>query len=322
MKKKIALITGCAGFIGSNLIPHLLKNNFSVIGVDNFRTGKKEFISKYLNNKNFLFKKKNLNKNVDLKNVFKNKIDIVFHMAANADVRKGYLNPLNDLKFNTIMTSKILEYVRIKKIKEFVFCSTGSIYGESKNIPTPENDKFPIQTSMYGASKLACEGLIQAYSEAYNLKSYIFRFVSILGEHYTHGHIYDFCKQLFNNPGYLNALGDGSQTKSYLNIDDCISAIMIAINKSKDKTNIYNLGTNEHINVKQSIEIICKELKVNPKISFSGGKRGWIGDSPFIFLSNKKIRSLGWKPKFKIKESVEQTTRYLKNNKWVFKKRK
>ena len=117
-------------------------------------------------------------------------------------------------------------------------------------------------------------------------------------------------------------MGDGSQTKSYLNIDDCISAIMIAINKSKDKTNIYNLGTNEHINVKQSIEIICKELKVNPKISFSGGKRGWIGDSPFIFLSNKKIRSLGWKPKFKIKESVEQTTRYLKNNKWVFKKRK
>ncbi|MFL2886666.1 MAG: NAD-dependent epimerase/dehydratase family protein [Candidatus Pelagibacter sp.] len=322
MKKKIALVTGCAGFIGSNLIHHLLKKKFFVIGVDNFRTGRIEFIKKYLKNKNFIFEKKNLIKDIDLKKIFKNKIDIVFHMAANADVRNGYLNPLNDLKFNTIMTSKILEFVRIKKIKEFVFCSTGSIYGESKSFPTPENDKFPVQTSMYGASKLACEGLIQAYSEAYNIKSYIFRFVSILGNHYTHGHIYDFCKQLFKNSKHLKVLGDGGQTKSYLNINDCINAILLAIKKSKNKTNIYNLGTNEYINVKQSIKIICEELKVKPKISFSGGKRGWIGDSPFIFLDTKKIRALGWKPKFTIKESVEQTTKYLKDNKWFFKKRK
>ena len=310
--KKIALVTGCAGFIGSNLVDELLKKEIFVIGVDNFRTGKKLHIKDHLKNKNFIFKKKDLTKMYDVKSVFKKKIDIIFHMAANADVRKGCLNPLNDLKYNTIMTSNILEQVRIKKIKKFIFCSTGSIYGESKTIPTPENDNFPVQTSMYGASKLACEGLIQAYSEAYEIKSYIFRFVSILGPRYTHGHIIDFFKKLKKNKNKLKILGDGNQKKSYLHVKDCVSAILHVINKNiNNKVNIYNLGTDETITIKQSAKIICNYLNLKPKIYYTGGIRGWIGDVPVIKLKTQKIKSTGWKPKYSIKNSILDTLKYL-----------
>lgn len=316
MKKKIALVTGSAGFIGSNLVDELLKKKLMVIGVDNFRTGKKKFFKKHLKNKNFIFKRLDLTNKNHLSKIFKNKIDIIFHMAANADVRKGYLNPLNDLKYNTIMTSNILEYVRKKKIKEFVFCSTGSIYGESEQIPTPENDKFPIQTSMYGASKLACEGLIQAYTEAYKIKSYIFRFVSILGQRYTHGHIIDFYKKLKKNNKKLKILGNGYQKKSYLHVNDCIDAILHTVQKNnKNKINIYNLGTNETITVKESAKIICKYLKLKPKLNFTGGKRGWIGDVPLIKLSTNKIRNTGWRPKNTIRKSIIDTLKYLQTDK-------
>ena len=310
--KKIALVTGSAGFIGSNIVDELLKKKFFEIGVDNFRTGKKLHIKDHLKNKNFIFKKKDLTKMNDVKSIFKKKIDIIFHMAANADVRKGYLNPLNDLKYNTIMTSNILEQVRIKKIKKFIFCSTGSVYGESKTIPTPENDNFPVQTSMYGASKLACEGLVQAYSEAYGIKSYIFRFVSILGPRYTHGHIIDFFKKLKKNKNRLKILGDGNQKKSYLHIKDCVSAILHVIDKKiNNKVNIYNLGTDETITVKESAKIICNYLNLKPKIYYTGGIRGWIGDVPVIKLKTQKIKSTGWKPKYSIKNSIIDTLKYL-----------
>ena len=320
MPKKI-LVTGCAGFIGSNLVDRLLLNNYRVIGIDNLKTGQKKFLEHAFKNKNFKFFKcdlLNLNK---IKKLFKGS-EIVFHLAANADVRYGYKNPFRDLEQNTITTYNVLEAMKKNNINKIVFCSTGSVYGEPKNFPTPENDNFPIQTSFYGASKIAGESFVQAYCEAFNFKSWIFRFVSILGNRYTHGHVYDFCNQLFKNSTYLKALGDGNQKKSYLHVGDCISAMLIAIKKSKNKINIFNLGTNEYVSVKQSINVICNQLKVKPKVSFSGGKRGWIGDSPFIFLNNKKIRSLGWKPKFTIKESIKQTVRYLINNKWIFNKRK
>lgn len=315
MKRKLALVTGSAGFIGSNLVDVLLKKKFSVIGVDNLRTGKKKFYSQHAKNKNFKFKKLDLTNKKNLPKISKKKIDIIFHMAANADVRNGYINPLNDLKFNTIMTSNILEFMRKKKIKEIVFCSTGSIYGESKKIPTPENDRFPIQTSMYGASKLACEGLIQAYAEAYHIKSHIFRFVSILGQRYTHGHIFDFYKKLKKNSKELKILGNGNQKKSYLHVNDCISAILHLIRKNvKNKVNIYNLGTNDTITVKESAKIICKHLKLKPKLVYTGGKRGWIGDVPLIKLSINKIKSTGWRPKNSIKKSIIDTLKYLQDN--------
>ena len=319
--RKKAIVTGCAGFVGSTLVDKLLDLNYQIIGIDNLSTGQKAFLDNAFTNTNFKFIKCDLLNLNRLKKIFRSS-NIVFHFAANADVRYGYKHPYKDLEQNTIVTYNVLESMRENHINNIVFSSTGSVYGEPKKFPTPEHYNFPLQTSFYGASKLAGESLIQAYCESYGFKCWIFRFVSILGNRYTHGHVYDFCKQLFNNSNYLKVLGNGNQKKSYLHVDDCINAIIHSVKKSKKKINIFNLGTNEYITVKQSIRIICDYLKVKPRFYFMGGKRGWIGDSPFIFLDTKKIRSLGWNPKFTIKESIKQTTAYLINNKWIFKKRK
>ena len=321
LKKNKIIVTGCCGFIGSNLVDKLLKENQKVVGIDNLTTGQTKFLKTSIKNKNFKFIKCDLLNVKKINKIFKD-ADFVYHLAANADVRYGYKNPYKDLEQNTVVTFKVLEAMRKNKVKKIAFCSTGSIYGEPKVFPTPENVNFPIQTSFYGSSKLAGESLIQSYCEAYGFKSWIFRFVSILGKRYTHGHVYDFCKQLFKNKKKLKVLGNGLQKKSYLHVDDCIRGMMLATKKSQNKVNIFNLGTNEYLTVKQSIKIICKELNAKPKIYYSGGKRGWIGDSPFIYLNIKKIKSLGWLPKFTIQNSIKQTVIYLKNNKWVFLKRK
>ena len=316
-KKKIAVVTGCCGFIGSHLTEFLIKKNIFVIGLDNLSTGKKIYLQN-LKKKNFKFYKIDLLKN-NLDRYFKN-ADFVFHLAANADVRYGLSHRKKDINQNIIVTYKILEQLYKNRITKFIFSSTGSVYGDTKEIPTKETASFPIQTSLYGASKISAEALISAYSEAYNIKSYIFRFVSILGPRYSHGHVYDFLKQLLKNKNHLEVLGDGNQKKSYLSVEDCINAIWKAINYFNEKVNIINLGTAEYLNVKASIEIICNVLDVKPKIIYKGGKRGWIGDNPFIFLDTKKIRKTGWKPKFTIKQSIEKTVKYIINNKWILKK--
>ena len=319
--KKHNIVTGCAGFIGSNIVDRLLanKNNF-VIGLDNFSTGNKRFIEKAKMNKNFKFFKVDLFNSKRLRKIFKG-ADIVYHLAANADVRYGIKNPKKDLEQNTIVTQNVLEAMRQNNIKKIIFSSTGSIYGESKIIPTPENCPFPIQTSFYGASKIACEGLIAAYCEGFNMQGYIFRFVSILGERYTHGHVFDFFKKLRKNPKELLVLGNGKQRKSYLYIHDCIDAIFLSLKNSKRKLNIFNLGIDDYCEVNDSIKWICNELNLDPKLKYTGGNKGWVGDNPFIFLETKKISKLGWRPKYSIKEGIIKTLEYLKKNEWVFKSR-
>ena len=314
---KTYLVTGCAGFIGSNLVDYLLKRNCKIIGLDNLSTGKKFFLKDALKNKNFKFYKIDLLKN-NIDKYFKN-VDRVYHFAANADVRFGLKHRKKDINQNIIVTYKILETIKKNKINELIFASTGSIYGEATQIPTKENTSFPIQTSLYGASKVSAEAIISAYSEAYNLKSYIFRFVSILGDRYTHGHVYDFIKKLKKNKNVINILGDGNQKKSYLHVTDCIQAIDLAVRKFNKKVNIINLGTQECLTVKESVKIICKILKLKPKMQYSGGKRGWIGDNPYIYLDTYKIRSTGWEPRYNIKESIKKTVKYLLKNKWLLK---
>ena len=233
-------------------------------------------------------------------------------------MRFGIKNPRKDLEQNTIVTQNVLEAMQYNNIKKIIFSSTGSIYGETELIPTPENAPFPVQTSLYGASKIACEGLISAFCEGFDMQSYIFRFVSILGERYTHGHVFDFYEKLKKDKKTLEVLGNGKQRKSYLYVQDCIDAMFLALNKSKQKINIFNLGTNEYCEVRDSIKWICEELNVNPELQFSKEDRGWIGDNPFIFLDTKKITNLGWKPKLSIKEGVIKTIKYLKQNDWVF----
>ena len=314
------VVTGAAGFIGSNLVDRLLSQGNIVVGIDNFSTGQLKFLESALINPNFKLVNLDLLDLTGLKLAFEG-CEFVFHLSANADVRFGTDHPRKDLEQNTIATYNVLEAMRVNSIKKIAFSSTGSVYGESPVIPTPEDGPFPIQTSLYGASKAACEGLISAYCEGFGFRSWVFRFVSILGERYTHGHIFDFYQKLKKDPSCLAVLGNGRQRKSYLYIQDCIDAIMLAVEKANEKVNIFNLGVDGYVDVNNSIGWICKELGVSPKLDYSGGDRGWIGDNPFIFLDTKKIQALGWKPKASIEEGVIRTVEYLRANEWVFESR-
>jgi UDP-glucose 4-epimerase len=323
MKK--AFVTGCAGFIGSNLVDRLLADGISVVGWDNMSTGQERFLEGARKSRAFTFI---TGDNLDLPALTKAVVgcDFVFHFAANADVRFGTEHTRRDLEQNTIATFNVLEAMRSEGIKHIAFSSTGSTYGEAKLIPTPEDAPFPVQTSLYGASKIAGEGLISAFCEGFGFEGYIFRFVSILGERYTHGHIFDFYKQLIEHPGSLRILGDGSQRKSYLYVQDCVDAVLHVIRagtaaKAPHRTQIYNLGTTEYVRVNDSVSHICKALGVSPELEYTGGDRGWIGDNPFILLETKKILATGWKPKLTIEQGIARTLRWLEANRWVYEAR-
>ncbi len=313
-------ITGAAGFIGSHLVDRWLQRGARVVGYDNFSTGLDLFLQSARQNANFtLFREDILDRQALTRAM--SGCDLVFHLAANADVRFGTRHPQKDLEQNTVGTFNILEAMRVNGIKRIAYSSTGSVYGEPKIFPTPEDAPFPTQTSLYGASKLAGEGLIEAYCEGFGIQGFIFRFVSILGERYSHGHVFDFFKALRSNPDHLEVLGDGHQRKSYLYVQDCLDAMLLAIQKSDSRINIFNLGTDEYCEVNDSIRWITGKLGLNPRRSYSGGIRGWVGDSPFIFLDCKRIRDLGWTPRVSIREGIEKTLAYLQANPWLLEAR-
>ena len=300
------LVTGAAGFIGSHMVDRLLSAGHSVAGLDNFSSGQRRFLESAIAHPKFNLHEADL---LDRKRLTKATRDaeLVVHLAANADVRFGTDHPRKDLDQNTIATWNVLEAMREEGCKRIVFSSTGSVYGEPDIFPTPENCPFPVQTSLYGASKLAAESLIQAYCEGFGLQSYIFRFVSILGERYSHGHVVDFWQQLSQHPDHLHVLGNGHQRKSYLYVQDCIDAILTALDRAQDKVNIFNLGTDEYCEVNDSIRWICEYLGLHPRLTYSGGERGWVGDSPFILLDCSRIRALGWRPRLTIQQAILTT---------------
>jgi UDP-glucose 4-epimerase len=319
-------VTGAAGFIGSNLVDRLLAGGVTVTGWDNLSTGQLRFLEGALQHPRFRLVRGD---NLDLPalSAAMRGTDFVFHLAANADIKDGWSHPRRDLEQNTIATFNVLEAMRANGVGRIAFSSTGSVYGEAlvtPEKPTPETDAFPIQTSLYGASKSAGEGLLAAYAEGGQIaEAYIFRFVSILGERYTHGHVFDFYRQLLDHPDHLRVLGDGTQRKSYLYVQDCIDAILHVTRQAtardaRHHTQIYNLGTPEFVEVRQSVGYICAALGVNPRLDYTGGDRGWIGDNPFIYLDTVKIRSTGWKPKLTIEQGIIRTLRWLEANRWVF----
>ena len=310
-------VTGAAGFIGSNLCDRLLADGHQVTGFDNLSTGQERFLELAVTNPKFRLVQADLFEDRPALTRAMEGAGFVFHLAANADVRFGTERPRRDLEQNTIVTWNVLEAMRENGIRRIGFSSTGSIYGEPAVHPTPEDCPFPVQTSLYGASKLASEGLLQAYASGFGFEPYIFRFVSILGPRYSHGHVFDFYAKLRRNPAELPILGDGNQRKSYLYVGDCIRAIQAVIAQPA-KSAIYNLGANEFCSVKQSAGWICARLGLQPKFVFSGGERGWIGDSPFIYLDCAKVRGLGWEPSLSIQQAVESTVDYLVANQWLF----
>ena len=310
------LVTGAAGFIGSHVVERFLGLGHHVVGYDNFSTGQREFLAAASLHARFELIEGDL---LDLDRLTRAMagVELVLHLAANADVRFGTEHPRRDLEQNTIGTANVLEAMRTSGARRSAFASSGSVYGEPQVFPTPEDAPFPVQTSLYAASKLAAEALIQAYAEGFGFQACIFRFVSILGERYSHGHVIDFYSQLRAHPERLDVLGNGKQRKSYLYVQDCVSAILVALEAARDKVNIFNLGTDEYCQVDNSIGWIAERLSLRPELAYSGGERGWVGDSPFIFLDCRRIRALGWRPQLSIREAVVRTVEYLQQNPWL-----
>ena len=315
-----SFVTGAAGFIGSALVDRLLAEGGEVVGYDNLSTGREAFLKGALGNPRFRLVRGDVLDFAALAEAMRG-ADVVWHLSANADVRFGLEHPRKDLAQNVLATSNVLEAMRQVGVRDVLFSSTGSVYGEAKVIPTPEDAPFPIQTSLYAASKLACEGLLSSYCLCYGLRGVVFRFVSILGERYTHGHVFDFVRHLLSEPDRLPVLGDGTQRKSYLYIGDCLEAMMAVRARMPETFDVFNLGANEYCSVSESIGWIAGLMGLSPRLEFAGGSRGWVGDNPFIYLGTSKIRSLGWKNKLTIRQGVERTAAWLLDNRWLFEDR-
>ncbi|MDQ6744949.1 MAG: NAD-dependent epimerase/dehydratase family protein [Actinomycetota bacterium] len=315
-----ACITGGAGFIGSNLADRLRSEGVEVAIVDDFRSGHREFLRVLAADPGVSLYEGDVLDQPLLERAFQG-CDWIFHLQANADVRHGLEHPRRDLEQNTTATAGVLEAMRAVGVSKIAFSSTGSVYGEPEVFPTPEDAPFPVQTSLYAASKLAGEGMIGAYAHGFGFTALVFRFVSILGERYTHGHVYDFYRALKRDPTRLHVLGNGRQEKSYLYVGDCVAAILTAVGAHEGRRGelgVYNLGTDETVVVDDSVAAICEYLQVDPELEYSGGKRGWAGDSPLIHLDCGRIRSLGWAPTLTIQEGIVRTLEWLDTNPYAW----
>ena len=304
MKNNI-IVTGGAGFIGANIVNALSEKGFNIHVFDNLSTG---------NINNLKLEKVKFHK-IDLKNDHNTwpPIDAlaIYHFAANADVRGGLIDHEVDIRENLFVTKNVCDYAIKNEIRKFVFASSATVYGEPNLFPTPENI-ITSQTSLYGASKISCESFIQAYSNYGYFKSTIFRFVSWIGQGYSHGVIYDFVNKLLKDPKKLEILGDGSQIKSYLDVRDGVEGVLQISDKQNESSSVFNLGHEEKMNVIKLADIVCDEMNLNNvEYLFRGGKRGWIGDSPLVNLDISKAKQFEWEPKISIEEGIRETVKYL-----------
>jgi len=305
------LVTGGAGFVGSHVADRLLAEGADVTILDDFSTGWRQFVPAGAR----LVEADLLDPASSLRAV--EGCDFVFHLAANADIKDNLLEPRKCIDQNAVATQNLLEAMRAAGVREVAFASTGSVYGEAKVVPTPEDAPFPIQTSLYATSKLAAEGLLTSYALGYGFRTWIFRFVSLLGPRYTHGHVIDFWRSLRRDPSRLDVLGNGRQKKSYLHVGDCVTGMLQAIDRAREPINLFNLGHQDWIEVDKSIAIITATLKVSPRIVHGGGERGWVGDSPRILLDTSRLRALGWAPTRSIEESIVETLAFLEAHPFV-----
>jgi len=307
-----ALVTGGAGFIGSHLIDSLMEKGYEVRCIDNFSSGKMEFIENAIEKGLELIKGDILNKD-DLRKAMEG-CGIIFHLAANPDVRLGAEDSYVHLQQNVLATYVILEEMRMQGIKKIVFTSSSTVYGEADVIPTPEDYGPLIPISLYGASKLAAESFICAYCHTFDMFSVIFRFANVVGPRSTHGVTYDFIKKLRNDERKLEILGDGTQKKSYLYISDCIDAMLFGIEKAKERVEIFNIGSEDWVDVKKIADIVSQEMGLQPEYEFTGGVdggRGWKGDVKIMRLSIDKLKSIGWKPRYGSEEAIRMTAKWL-----------
>ncbi|PKL68155.1 MAG: UDP-glucose 4-epimerase [Methanomicrobiales archaeon HGW-Methanomicrobiales-1] len=297
------VVTGGAGFIGSHLVDTLVAQGNEVLVIDSLCAGRKETIAQHLDSCKVRFLQKDL-----LGDGWQDSIegaDRLFHLAADPDVRQSAVNPDPTIQNNIIATYRVLEAMRRHQVPELVFTSTSTVYGDATIIPTPENYTPLEPISVYGASKLACESLISSYCHSFGMKAYNFRFANIIGSRSGHGVLTDFIKKLEQNPKELEILGDGKQTKSYLEVHECVAAMLFAVGHARDTVNTFNVGSEDWIDVKSIAEIVCEEMHLDgTKFRFTGGERGWVGDVPRMQLAVGKIKALRWKPQLGSRESV------------------
>jgi UDP-glucose 4-epimerase len=307
---KHVLVTGGAGFIGSHVTDSLLAHGARVTVFDNFSTGFREFVPP---RERLRVIEGDLLDQARLDEAMRG-VEFVFHLAANADIKGNLKEPRKCIDQNVIATQNVLEAMRAAGVRDIAFSSTGSVYGEATVIPTPEDAPFPVQTSIYATSKVAAEGLLTSYALGFDYRTWIFRFVSLLGPRYTHGHIMDFWRKLRGDPTRLEVLGNGKQKKSYLHISDCVAAMFVAIGAARGAINVLNLGHDYWIEVNASIAIITRTMGLSPRLEYTGGERGWVGDSPKILLDTTRLRSLGWAPTKSIEDGIAETLKFLAEN--------
>lgn len=304
-----AIVTGGAGFIGSHLVDRLLDDGYHVTVVDNMSCGCVENLEHHSSDPRLVVHKADIRDAARLDRLFVGH-DVVFHMAAQANIRKSLVDHRSDLDNNLVGTLNVLEAMIKNHIADLVFASTSALYGEAVVRPTPEAC-LHTQTSLYGASKLACETYAEAYTEFAPMKFWSFRFANVIGERCRRGVIWDFVHKLRSNPGELEILGDGKQSKEYLYVKDCVNGMIIGYRKASDKVNIFNLGMDEQTLVDSIGDLVIEEMKLmNVRKKYTGGPRGWIGDNPVVVLALDRIKQLGWKPQLSSEEAIRRTIKW------------
>jgi UDP-glucose 4-epimerase len=307
------IVTGAAGFIATNLLPRLLKQGHQVVGVDNFFLGRREYVARYVHDPNFRFHEFDLLDRDRLVSLFQDVgPECVWHVAANSDISFGNTYTDFDLKGGTHVTYNVLEAMRLSDTKRIIFSSSGAIYGEPRVMPTPEDygPLFPI--SLYAASKIACEGLITAFAHNYDIRSWIFRFGNIVGKFPTHGVIYDFVQKLRRDPTRLQILGDGTQAKPYVHVEDCLDGMMFGYENVRDRINCFNLAVRDQTSVNEIAQWTMEAMGIAPahvRIERGSEPRGWRGDVAQVRLDTRRMEALGWKPKMSSREAVQRAIR-------------
>jgi len=310
------LVTGGAGFIGSHLVDRLLEDGYDVVAVDNLSEGRLDNLKHLEGNPHLRFVRADIRDKRVVEELMEDGLEAVFHMAAHANIRTSQVDHYVDLEQNVIPTIHILEAMLKHRVPHFVFASTSAVYGEAKLKPTPE-EYSPIQTSLYGASKLSCEAFAQAFTQLGDISVWSFRFSNVVGERARHGVIWDFVHKLKANPNTLEVLGDGKQTKEYIYVSDCVEGIITGYLKSKARVNTFNIAVDETRSVDQVADIVISELGLkNQEVRriYTGGSRGWVGDNPVVILDTSKLKSLGWRPKIGADEAIRRTARWTMRN--------